>query len=248
VEQIAAQGRGAQVQSRLDGLDGRSLAAVAAGVALAAYFAWSMYAGRGGYADGPVPSFPYQTLCLAVAALALAAALLPGRRPLRLAALIAALCLTGVVLVLSFALDPFMELGFSGLVLLTALPLACAAALVRPGAAPAGHRSPRLGVAFAAVGGLIALAGGGLLGGGISPASVLAGIGALCAAGVMASRPRPGAFGTLLCIVPLAGAAYAQSGQLSSSPAEVAVAFLPAAVLLVAGATFALRATGRQGG
>jgi hypothetical protein len=245
VEQIAAHGSGAQVQ-RLDGVDGRLLAALATGVALFAYFAWSMYAGRGGYADGPVPSFPYQALCLAVAALALAAALLPGRRPLRLAALIAALCLSGVVLVLSFALDPFMELGFSGLVLLTALPLGCAASLVRLGEAPAGHRSPRLGVAFAGAGGLIALAGGLL--GGISPASVLAGIGALCAAGVMASRPRPGAFGALLCIVPLAGAAYAQFGQLSSSPAEFALAFVPSAVLLVAGAIFALHATGGLGG
>jgi hypothetical protein len=205
------------------------LAALAAAGALVAYLAWLAYAGQGGYADGPVPAFPYQLLCLLVAALAAAAALWPGRRRLRVTALVAALCLIGVVVVLYFALDSLMPLEFAGLSLLVALPLGCAMALVWRGETVAGRRqAPGSAVALVAAGGLCALAGG-ALSGGLSPASVLAGVGALCAAGLVRSRPMLGAAGSLLCLLPLAVAAYAQSGQLSSSPAEVVLAFVPAA-------------------
>jgi hypothetical protein len=248
VEQSAARDPRAQAQARLDGLGGRSLAVLGALVALLAYSAWLVYAGQGGYADGPVPAFPYQALCLVVAALALIAALVPGRRRLRLSALIAALCLTGTVLVLYFALDSVMELGFAGLTLLTALPLACAAVLVRLGEMQADRRqAPSLAVTLVAAGGLFAFAGG-ALSDGLSPGLLLAGVGALSAAGVMRSRSLPGSVGALLCLLPLAGAAYAQSGQLSSSPAQVALACVPAAGLLVAGALLARHSSARQNG
>jgi hypothetical protein len=248
VEQSAARGPRAQAQAWVDDLGGRSLAALGAVVALLAYSAWLVYAGQGGYADGHVPDFPYQALCLIVAVLAIVAALVPGRRRLCLAALVGALCLTGAVLVLYFALDSLMPLGFAGLTLLTTLPLACAAALFWRGEAQADRRqAPSLAVALVAAGGLVALAGG-ALSGGLLPGFLLAGVGALSAAGVMRSRSLLGSVGALLCLLPLAGAAYAKSGLLSSSPAEVALACVPSAGLLVAGALLARHSAGMQDG